>query len=562
MVPDPPGAALAKKTEELEHALALAELIKDSVAEAVLVSGPDGGLLTYNRPCLELWSVTSEVMDAGDRAKIIEVLARQLVKPKEFVESVERLIDDSETVLRDDIHFLDGRVFERYTAPTRCSALGLRGRIWCYRDVTEDRHLAAMRGRLYDAERRGHERIGLLYQLASAFGRADSPEQLHSLALEALCAALSVDRASFLELDAAGVPRFAAWRGELSEEYRSWHSTPSPFSTFRAESLIVEDVATSALADPYRARLEQEAIRAAGLLPVVHERRYLGHLVFYARTPTRFDEDEIRLGITVASQLAQALAGRLAEAETNRARAAAEQAARAREDILAVVAHDLKNPIAVVKLRTQMILELPEDQLTAPRLRVEVESIRRSAMHMEHMIGDLVDAAAIDSNALSIDRQPVAVSAILLEALDLAGSLAELRQLGLALDVDVGEAMSSCDRQRVLQVLSNLVGNAMKFSPPAGIVTLQATAHDEEIEISVSDEGPGIDPVERERVFERGVRVGAPETEGIGLGLFVARGLVMAHGGRIWIDPQRVIGTRVVFTLPRWDVHPRRAEAG
>jgi signal transduction histidine kinase len=293
-------------------------------------------------------------------------------------------------------------------------------------------------------------------------------------------------------------------------------------------------------------------------LPVVHERSYFGHLVFYSRTARRFDQDDVRLGVTVAAQLAQALAGKLADADTNHARAAAEKAARAREDLLAIVAHDLKNPIAVVKLRTQMILELEDEELTAPRLRSEVESIRRSAIHMAHMIGDLVDAAAIDSNALSIDRQPVAVAAILLEAMDLAGSLAELRHLGLALDVDVGPAMSNCDRQRILQVLSNVVGNAMKFSPAAGIVTLQARAYDEEIELSVSDEGPGIDPRDRERVFERGVRVGAPETEGIGLGLFVARALVIAHGGRIWIDPQRTVGARVVLTLPRWDVRRPR----
>lgn len=404
-----------------------------------------------------------------------------------------------------------------------------------------------------DAEESSNARLELLYRLASSLSRADSLEEVFEPALDAVCEGLGVDRASLLLLDDDGSFHYRAWRG-LSDRYRAAigalasSSMPDPHDP---EPLVAEDTARREELAPFRDVFEAEEIRSLVLLPLLHENRFLGKLMVYGRQVRAFDSEELRLGSTVAGQVAQAISRRLAEAQTRRARAFAEEAVRAREDVLAIVAHDLGNPLGVIRFRAQRVLASPLEGERGESTKREVASIFRSALHMKRIIDDLLDAAAIDAKRLSVLRLPCGVEEVLAEAVELARPLAEHRKLRLELRVDVGEALWNCDHQRVVQVISNLAGNAIKFSPEGGTVTLEASASESEVLVAVCDEGPGIALADRERVFERGVRVGRPAYEGLGLGLFVAKGLVIAHGGRIWIDDGCPSGTRIVFALPR-----------
>lgn len=545
-------------TAQLDQALALAHAIKESVGDGIAVFAADGRLLAYNARLLELWPIPESLMHqvdaAGEPAELIDHVLGLLVSPKPFAESIDRLRLDGQTVVRDDVELTDGRIFERFTSPVDIGDPNVSGRIWCFRDVTEQRFFTTQYRRLFELERHSRARIGLLYRLASELGRAASLDEVFEPALDALCVGLSVRRASVLLDDDDGVLGYRAWRS-LSEEYRTAVAElarRTPVSN-EAEPVLVEDTDLRPDLAPYRLAFEAEGIRSFGMLPLLHEDRFFGKLMFYFREPHHFESDEVRLGMAIAAQVAQAISRRLAEARSEHARAVAEDAARAREDLLAVVAHDLRNPLVVIQFRAQRILSSPPRGEEGESLHNEVASIRRGALHMRRIIDDLLDAAAIDAGRLSVLREPLAVAEVVDAALELVRPLAEHRKLDLTARVDVGEALWDCDRQRIVQVLSNLVGNAIKFSPEGSSVRLEATANEREILLAVSDHGPGIAPADRERVFERGVRVGTNGNDGLGLGLglFVAKGLVIAHGGRIWIDGDYKGGTRIVFTLPR-----------
>lgn len=415
---------------------------------------------------------------------------------------------------------------------------------------------ALERARLFEAERAARARVELLYELAGAVTRAESLQAALEPALDAVCRALAVERASILLFDDAGVMRFRAWRG-LSEEYRRAVDGHSPWTRdARApEPILVSDVESDEALAAYRPVFAREGIRALGFVPLVHDTQLLGKFMVYGPAPRLFTEDDVRLATAVAGQIAQAVSRRHAEAEVRRAQAEAERAAAAREQLLAVVAHDLRNPLGVAQLKAQVMLRRLPHGADGEALRKDLDVIRRNTVLMGRLISDLLDVASIEVGALSIDRSAQPVVDLVAEAVELVRSLADEKNISLASRATFGDATVDCDRQRVLQIFGNLLGNAIKFTPPGGVVTVEAVQDGGEITFAVVDDGPGIPAEERERVFEQWARgdrraTGEKKKAGVGLGLFIARGLVTAHGGRIWIEAAEPRGTRVAFTMP------------
>jgi signal transduction histidine kinase len=186
-------------------------------------------------------------------------------------------------------------------------------------------------------------------------------------------------------------------------------------------------------------------------------------------------------------------------------------------------------------------------QLPAALARVE-----RAANRMNRLIEDLLDFANIEAGRLSLQPGPHDALALLRETTASLEALAHESGLSIALDVRQAESLPAvrCDRDRVLQVLSNLVGNAIKATPHGGSITLAAEQRGLEIVIVVSDSGPGIAPHELQHIFDRYWRSDRLGYKGSGLGLGIARGIVEAHGGRIWVESSVGSGTTVRFTLP------------
>lgn len=248
---------------------------------------------------------------------------------------------------------------------------------------------------------------------------------------------------------------------------------------------------------------------------------------------------------------------RLAE-ENARLYRQAEQASRAREDVLAVVSHDLKNPLSTVRLGASMLARRLPTPPEGAALQRQVAAINRAAGHMQDLITRLLDAARLDAGQpLVMDLKPELLDGLAVEALALVEPQAQGK--GIHLELQVAEGLSACcDRHRVLQVLANLLGNALKFTPPGGQVTVSATHDAGMTRVSVRDTGPGIPQAYRAHLFQRHWQARDTAHQGSGLGLYIASGIVTAHGGRIWVDSDEGRGTTFTFTLPDIpSAHPR-----
>jgi signal transduction histidine kinase len=223
----------------------------------------------------------------------------------------------------------------------------------------------------------------------------------------------------------------------------------------------------------------------------------------------------------------------------------ARRAAAARDELLAIVSHDLRNPLAAIAMATDLLKPDPSSPL-APR---HLAAIGSAAKRMEHLIGELLDVAKLDAGKLELALEPCAVESLFDATLALFSARALEARVAIAAASD-GLAVAA-DRERVLQVLANLVGNALKYTPAGGRVSLAARAVDGAVCIEIADTGPGIAADALPHVFERYWQARARGRGSLGLGLYICKQLVEAHHGRIGVDSRPGAGSTFWFELPR-----------
>ena len=221
-----------------------------------------------------------------------------------------------------------------------------------------------------------------------------------------------------------------------------------------------------------------------------------------------------------------------------------------REDILRTVSHDLRAPLAIIQGHTQLL----GDALCAqPYTDTECESIKaimRSVQRMNVMIQDLVDAARFEGGQLHLKPQQVSLDAFLHDLLRRAGAILERERIHVEFPEDLPFVLADYDRLE--RILVNLLTNALKYSDPGTPVRVEAQARDREIVVSVTDQGQGIPPDDQPQLFQRFYRAKATgKAEGLGLGLFITRMLVEAHGGCIWVESEVGKGSAFHFSLPK-----------
>ena len=227
----------------------------------------------------------------------------------------------------------------------------------------------------------------------------------------------------------------------------------------------------------------------------------------------------------------------------------AQEAARLREQVLAIVSHDLRNPLGAAKLAADMVMrraQEPSDPRSPSRRRPSSARPPR----MERLIGDLLDMSSIHVGKLSIERRAHAADGLLKEAAEIYEPIAIEHDIRFTVERQVADLQVQCDRERILQVFSNLLGNAFKFCRPGDQVTLRAQRDGDEIRFEVADTGPGIPPEERRHIFEPYWSAERHGKKGTGLGLFITHGVIEAHGGRSGSRANRGTGRRSSSRCP------------
>src|SRR6218665_625035 len=292
--------------------------------------------------------------------------------------------------------------------------------------------------------------------------------------------------------------------------------------------------------------LRRLAPRSLMGVPLVVNDQMLGALMFIASASRRpYTPRDLQF----AAQL-----GRLASLALENARLyqSARRSTEARDVVLGIVAHDLRNPLNTILMVTHLLqITVERSGWTRPTENLDkwLNSLSSSAQRMNRLIEDLLDVSRLEAGqTLSVRMSVQSARALLEEALEASLPQAGTLHLTLELAEDLPPVLG--DRDRLLQVFSNLVGNALKFTPPGGRVRLGARVEGGQVEFFVADTGPGIPPEARAHLFERFWQLHRDDRRGAGLGLSISKGIIEAHGGRIRVESEPGQGSTFFFSVP------------
>jgi signal transduction histidine kinase len=226
---------------------------------------------------------------------------------------------------------------------------------------------------------------------------------------------------------------------------------------------------------------------------------------------------------------------------------------RMKSDFVSHVSHELRTPLTAIKGAVDLILREVTGPLTEKQIHY-LTRVRSNTQHLASLINDLLDLSKIESRGIEVKSSRVSLSGILHEAVEALRPVAAEKVITLEATIGEPSILIWADRHKINQVLMNLIGNAIKFTPVQGRVTVSASrSGGESVQVSVSDTGPGIPPEEKEKIFAKFYRIAEVNGEnpkGTGLGLAISKALVELHGGKIWVESEPSRGSTFLFTLP------------
>ncbi|HEY0024771.1 MAG TPA: GAF domain-containing sensor histidine kinase [Longimicrobium sp.] len=347
--------------------------------------------------------------------------------------------------------------------------------------------------------------------------------------------------------------------------YMSCAGMPEPLATERAtplefsfckhtvvlgKPLIVPDTREHPIVGQNPAIAQFGVAAYAGIPLLTADGHAIGTLCVMDYVVRHWTEDDVLNLTDLAASVSTEIELRMDLAERARVEVELQHTVGMRDEVLAIVSHDLRNPVHTIQLSAQFLLdELPADDGPVP-VRRQLAIVRRAAQQMDRMIGDLLDAASIAAGHLSMEPRAVQASDILRGACEVLRPIVEEKGIRFAFS-DAGEgAVLRADPDRVLQVLGNLAGNAVKFTAADGCITLGLRVEEGSAVFSVGDTGQGISPEQLPHVFEQFWQARRAGRQGTGLGLTIAHGIVAAHGGGIAVESTPGEGSIFWFTLP------------
>ena len=280
--------------------------------------------------------------------------------------------------------------------------------------------------------------------------------------------------------------------------------------------------------------------------PLVHAGETVGSIALHFKEAAAVGASDRTFTLLLAQAAATALhRARTYDAELEK-RKHAELVAQAREDVLGVVAHDLRNPLNLIQMTVELLID---EELPVPRRKEMLDIALRGAKTMNRLIDDLLDSVRMQAGRLSLDVEEVSVGTIMRQAEETFRPLAERRHVHFETTAQDGATVRA-DPTRVSQIVGNLIGNAIKFTPEKGSVKLRATPDDKQVVFQVVDDGPGIPPDNMSHLFDNFWQARKSDRRGVGLGLAIAKELVEAHGGKIWVESKVDHGSTFSFSLP------------
>jgi PAS domain S-box-containing protein len=324
-------------------------------------------------------------------------------------------------------------------------------------------------------------------------------------------------------------------------------------STFAGGSpTLMSALAPAALADltqsaEHLALLSALAPRSVLTFPLRSRGHTLGAFALLASTAGHYSDRDLGIAGAIAARAALAI-------DNCRLLLAAQSATATRERVLGIVAHDLRNPLTALRLIGERLR-----RQAAADVGGAADAIERSVGRMDRLVRDLLDVSRLEGGGLAVARQPLSARQLLIASAEGQRLLVEAARLELVVDVaDDVEVEVLGDRDQLLRIFENLVGNAIKFSRPGGLITVGAKPQDHSVVFCVSDRGIGIPPGHLAHLFEQFWQGDRSDRRGAGLGLAIVKGIVDAHGGRVWAESKVDVGTSFFFTIPAFSAASAR----
>ncbi len=410
-----------------------------------------------------------------------------------------------------------------------------------------------------------------LYHISQTIGTVRTPDEV----LQALLSSSDLKKASRASIAIFDEP----WRPDAVPHYCSllaaWNAEADiplfvgqrftlegygfipPYS--RDTPIVIEDIRTNpALSERVRSRFEILKTRSLIIFPLIAGGEWYGALSLHFTPRYAIAAEDLRHLRGLVDQAAMAINTLRSLAAEAKARREAEQADALKLKFLAMISHELRTPLTSIKgFATTLLAD--DVQWPLDSQRDFLQTISEEADKLGDLIEQLLDLSRLEAGTLRIAPKRQTIERVVDTAMVQLQMVTAQHRLDLSIPNDLPAL--HVDSDRIAQVLTNLVGNAVKFSPPHTAITVSAVRGDDVVQIDVSDEGRGIAPAERHRIFEPFQQIddrGVNRVKGAGLGLAICKGLVEAHGGRIWVQDRSGPGTTVSFTLPLNSLMPER----
>jgi signal transduction histidine kinase len=416
--------------------------------------------------------------------------------------------------------------------------------------------------RLNEEVQRVATRATRLLEVTTALSEAGSVEEVTAVLLGMGLAVVEAARAVLVAVDGNNLRLLGTYgmSAELEEQLNLTLDSEVPIARALREGEVISVSARdfrSQFGEIFSDFRDLADMQTYLSMPLVHDGKTVGGLALHFRDLNAVGAADKTFTQLLGNSAATALHRALSYDHEREKRRSAEVLAQAREDVLGVVAHDLRNPLNLILMTGELLLQ---ENLSDDRRRDMLRIGMRAANQMNRLIDDLLDTVRLQAGKFSLDVEEVGVDSIIRQAEETFRPLAERRQVKLEVAC-ADDARVRADPARVSQIVGNLIGNAIKFTPEKGTVKVRAKPADKQVIFEVADDGPGISPDSMSHLFDSFWQARKNDRRGVGLGLAIVKELVEAHGGKIWVESKLNEGSKFSFSLPAASVPVKELES-